>query len=114
MSEQKTKEECDKTGEFEVKTPLGSFTSRGKRNAEIIAALSLAAMLVLAYIMWNHSEDTVRARVDRNKQMDALSGAIKEFAAAQREMACIISLPQDKREAEYRSPFGLCKRMGVP
>jgi hypothetical protein len=69
--------------------------------------------MVLCYIVWSHNEDVRLARDARAKQIELITGAIRDMAGAQREMACIISLPPDKREQEYQSPFGRCKRMGA-
>jgi hypothetical protein len=103
----------DASGQFSVTTPIGSFSSRGKKSAELIAALSLAALLVIGYALWRHEEETVRARESRSKQIELLTAAINNMASAQREMTCMISLSQDKRELEYQSPVGRCKRIGA-
>ena len=96
--------QADETGKFELKTPLGSISSSSKRAAELIAALSFAAMLLIGYVVYEHNANAA-------KGLSELSSGLKDMAAAQRLMACLIALPQERREAEYQSQTGLCKRM---
>lgn len=93
---------CDDKGELEVKTPLGSFTSRGKRNAELVAAIALAVMAVQTYLVFSHVEDTKGSSI-------ALATALRDFASSQRELACMLRFPQDQREWAYKE----CRRIGA-
>ena len=74
----------------DIKTPLGSLSFSGKRTAEFIAILSLCLLFLLAYTFWEHKTDAKEATKE-------LIIGVKEFSVAQREMACIISLPQEQR-----------------
>lgn len=91
-------------GSAEISTPIGSVKVGGKRMAEIIAVLCLSLLLVHTYVLYTHTNDS---RAGEEK----LSAAIREMASAQREMACIISLPQERREREYATQNGFCRTM---
>lgn len=112
MAEEQKDSSCT-TGQFSLTTPLGSITSRGKKTAELIATLSLAALLILGYVLWGHTQDSVQDRHERIKYVEMLAIGLNNMAKAQREMACIISLPPERREAEYKTPDSFCKRIGV-
>lgn len=102
-------EECSpgQTQELSVTTPLGSFSTKGsKRMGELIAALALILGFLIAYALYEHKIESAAYGLK-------LSEAIKDLAQSQRELTCIISLPQERREQEYRSPMGLCKRLGT-
>ena len=106
------KEHDDGDSNLEITTPLGKIISKGKRNAELVALLSLLALSLISWVLWQHHEESSRSRAENNANMNMLAAAIKDFASAQREMACIIALPQDRREEEYRSPLSFCRRLG--
>lgn len=102
-------EETESGGE--IKTPVGSVSFRGKRTAEFIAILSLCLLFLLGYVLWEHKADARDTGVSLRDAIKAMAEAQREGTVAQREMNCLISLPQDKREAEFYSPNSLCKRM---
>lgn len=87
-------------GEAEIKTPVGSIKWQGKRVAELIAVLSLGALLFLGYVWWEHKQES-------SALLKELHGAIKDMVSAQREQNCLIAIPQEIRE--QRSEF--CKRL---
>lgn len=89
------------TSEVEVKTPVGSFSSKGKHNAELIAAIAMAVMSLQLYLVYTHVEDAKSSSV-------ALASALREFAGSQRELACMLRFPQDQREWAYKE----CTRIG--
>ncbi len=105
--------EEDNTSELTAEVGPGGlkFGGKSKQMAELVAIVSAVGTILVAYMLWTHDASSK----DRDK---AYSDAIAKLAAAQertvaatREMTCIISLPQDKREQEFASPFGLCKRV---
>lgn len=95
----------------EISTPIGKVVWRGKRIAEFIAVLCLFLLFLLAYIIWEHKQDMQILKTDLTSAIKDLSETNKEMVQAQREMNCLIALPQDKRETEYQSPYGFCKRI---
>jgi len=117
MAEDKTvvkkEKECGPSS-FSIATPVGTFTSTGnyKRNAEFISILSLLCLFVIAYGFYRHDVETSNFRKLQNVQAERLVNSINNTAAAQRFLACIISLPQDQREIEYRNGNGICHRAG--
>lgn len=93
-----------------------------KHAAEFVSVLSLLALSMLTYAYWKHDQQTEVAMSSiatamkelAKGQQDAtnsLTKAQQDSIAAQRELTCIISLPQDRREAEFTSPYGFCKRI---
>jgi len=95
---------------------------KSKHTAELITMLLLVITTVLGYAYWQHDKTTestmkeiAAAMRELGKgQTDAtlsLTRAQQEGIAAQRELTCIISLPQERREAEFTSQFGFCKRI---
>jgi len=84
---------------IEVSGP-GGFAAKlgGKRMAELISLLLLLVLLGMSYM-----------QNETNKQV---AGAITGLSQAQRELTCIISLPQEEREREYLSQNSFCKQMG--
>jgi hypothetical protein len=102
-------EDHDKTQRFELKTGLFSAAWSGKRMAELVAVFSLAALLVLAYILWDHKEDANRFQDQYLGAMKLLSSNIEENAIAQREFACLLSKDQGvSRSQAFIS--GECRR----
>lgn len=91
-------------GEGSIQTPIGSMSFKGKRTAEFIAILSLCLLFLMGYVLWEHKKDTKDLRVE-------LLASVKELVAAQRETTCLLALPQEKREAEFTSTNGICKRL---
>lgn len=101
----------DEVEEVEVKTPAGSIRARG---TDIIAILALIGIALMAYALWDH-------KVDAKLNAEAFIGAIREMTVAQKDttkmmrlQACIISQPQEKREAEFSSVNSFCNRMAAP
>lgn len=97
-------EENNERSEGGIKTPFGELTFKGKRIAEFIALISLTLLFLLAYILYEHKGDTKTSE-------SSLAAAIKEQAAAQRLMSCLISLPQDQRKREFASESSFCRQL---
>ena len=95
-------EDCNNAASIEVTGPGGIGAKvRGTRMSDIIAVLSTIALGILSYAVFM-----------MYGTMLSVGGAIRDLAAAQRELACIISRPQEDREREYGSPNSFCKQMG--
>ena len=105
-----------------ITTPVGSVSFNGKKTAEIITILLLAVLGVVGYALWEHKaeakeghskierqlEENRKARAeDANKLNEALQSQIKSINF----QTCILSLPQERREAEYSNPNGFCRRI---
>ena len=91
-----------------IEVEAGGVKARAK-NYRIIDIVWIGIALCGAlglYIVSQHDQQT-------RENGTALASAIREFAAAQREMACIISLPQEERERQYVLPGSFCKRMAM-
>lgn len=77
---------------------------RSARMSDIIALGCICVTVFGAVVLYQHHALTESA-------MGQLQAVLKELAAAQREMTCIMSLPQEKREQQYLSQDSFCKRM---
>lgn len=86
----------------QIQTPIGSVQFNGKKTAEFISILSLCALFVLAYVLWDHQTDS-----KANAQV--VQHYLKQNVESQRMMNCLLSLPQEERYKEYRSPNSFCK-----
>lgn len=94
-----------------ITTPIGSVSFKGKRIAEFIAILCLAALILIGYALWEHKEDAKGMK-------DAFSTGFKEMASAQREQnsiqreqLCLLSLPESRRQQEFLNDSSFCKRL---
>lgn len=97
--------------EIGIKTPFGELVSKGKKNSELIAALALAALIVIGYVLYDH-------KTDEKESKTALAVAIKEVAAAQREQTqigreqtCLLALDKEQIKREFGNESSLCKRL---
>jgi len=90
--------------------------------AEFISILLAIAVAIMGYILWDHSQDAREARAESKQfqrdlvesQRQAISqlvNAQKENVQAQREMNCLISLPQEERRKEFLGDNSFCKRI---
>lgn len=71
-----------------------------KRMAELITIGLIVMTSIGAYVLWQ-----------QGKVLERLDASVRDMANSQRELACIISLPQDKREQQYTMQDSFCKRM---
>ena len=101
----------DERTEIAISTPAGGGSIKSKQIAEVIAVLSLAALGFLGYVLYEHKRDAVRGADQLTEAIKDLSKTNTAMVHAQREMNCLIAMPADKREAEYQSPYSLCKRL---
>ena len=94
-----------------IKTPLGEISFKGKRTAEFIAIFSLLLLAVLATLYWNHDKAAETQAGQFVGALKDLAATGKEQAQAQRLTACLISLPQEKREREFTAESSFCKQI---
>lgn len=91
----------DKTS-VNIPTPLGPVSFNGKRTAEFISVLLAVGVGIMAYILWDHQRDA-------RENAQTVQHYLKQNVEAQRMMNCLLSLPQEERYKEYRSPNSFCK-----
>lgn len=84
--------------EVEASGP-GNFKFRA-RGYDIMTLLVVAGLAVMGYAMFEMKSTNERIAV-----------AISGLTEAQREMACVISLPMDERLRQIGDPNSFCKRM---
>jgi hypothetical protein len=103
---------AEDTQDIEISNPvLGRLAAKGIRVSDMIGLITLCLVIGLSLFAFyaydiakSHSGDAVES----SKQ---ISVSIKQSAAAQRLMTCIISLPQERREQEFTQPNSFCQRM---
>jgi len=99
------------TSEGSITTPLGSVNYKGKRMAEFISILSMCGLILLAYILWQHKEDSKAMQTVFASGFKDMHSAQKEQNRILREQVCLLSLPETKREREFLTDNSLCKRI---
>ncbi|TAK45273.1 MAG: hypothetical protein EPO27_10675 [Betaproteobacteria bacterium] len=101
----------DERSEASITTPAGAIAIKSKRAAEFIASASMVLLFLLAYVFWEHKGDALRGQDQLAQAIKDLSQTNIKMVEAQREMNCLIAMPADRREAEYQSPYSICKRL---
>lgn len=93
-------------GSVEFKTPLFSARIGGKdfQLRDFIGVATFVVVALVAFGGWQMGTAMTAVLKD-------LSLAQREQVDTQREMNCLIALPQERRELEYMSPHSFCKRM---
>ena len=90
--------------QVEVETPLGKAKINTKKMAEAIAVLSLAGTCVLGYAYYQHEVSSAKAASDT-------ISVLKVMTEALRMNSCLISQPQENRQAEFSNRSGFCAQM---
>src|SRR5688572_28728762 len=90
MSEEK---ERDESSDLHLETPVGKILlNRIKlRHSDILSMIVACVLGLNLYMMWQHLGDTK----DNGKQLALMS--------------CLLSVPTEKREAEYFNKNSLCR-----
>lgn len=99
--------EANNNSEANVTTPVGSLSFKGKRTSEFIAILSMAALILIGYVLYEHKSDTKESAKEFSAAVKEMTSAQRENTAAQRELNCLIAIPQDQREKQAE----FCKRI---
>jgi len=116
-----------------VTTPIGSFSFNGKKTAEFIMILLAIGFGIMAFVQWTHLMDARAAEQEFKQYLQEISRAnqqaLREISEsnreavrqlvesqrdavrAQKEMNCLISLPQEDRKKEFMGENSFCKRM---
>lgn len=100
--------------EAEVKTPFFSASLKGKdiQLRDVIALCTLIGAVFLGTLIWQHREDTKENTAALISAVKELTVSTRQQTRVQREMNCLIALPTEKREGEYKNPYGICKLSG--
>lgn len=86
--------------EASITTPAGSLSLKGKNTATYLAALGLFLAALVAYVLFEHKGDAEESNKLLVKAIEEMTAAQKDGVAAQREMNCLISVPQELRERQ--------------
>lgn len=102
MVDDEKKEGCD--SRLAIKTAAGSISLNTKKTAEIIAVFSLVGTSVLAYAFVQHEQTSKQVATDTVHAMRAMAESL-------RMNSCLISQPQEQRQAEFANRAGFCATM---
>ena len=83
-------------------------------SSDTLALIVLVCILVLALGGAIGLKKLSDHQDSSDRQEKLVLAVIKESTISQRLMTCIMSIPQDKREDEYRKPDSFCHRMSAP
>lgn len=103
--------DLEEASESAITTPLGSLSYKGKRMAEVISILSMCGLVLLAYILWQHKEDSKVMQAIFSQGFKEMHNSQQEQNRILREQVCLLSMPENKREREFLSENSLCKRI---
>lgn len=107
-----TVESGERMQDIEISNPvLGRLAAKGVRTSDIIGLLTFCGVVGLGFVGWQTSEAIGAHKVETIQTNTALVGAIREQAAAQRLMTCIISQDQNVRKNQFEQENSLCQRM---
>lgn len=116
MSEENNNEKVEYEG-------FGQKVKAEVKSLNTLATLGTLILCVLiAYVLWTHEQNNVARgasiAASVKEQNTTLKEAVSEMVTAQREatqtqrqLNCLISIDQAKREAEYTSPNSFCNRV---
>lgn len=91
-----------------------SFNFKGSTTQFLVLVallLPMSSLGVVLYYLAQHDSATKQRTDEGHALAKEFVTAVKEMAAAQREMTCFMATPADKREADYARADGFCKRM---
>lgn len=74
------------------------------RGYDLLTIFVCVCATLGGYLMYQHT-------MDSKEVSTKIAISIASLAQSQREMACIISLPQEQRLQEFGRPDGWCRRM---
>ena len=103
-------QEPESSGDQELEIGAGDkkFKLRGSDLlTSVIGMIVCSGLVLLGYVIYEHKTDARGRDGEIVMVIKEMTGVAKEGVVAQREMNCLIALPQDLREKQ--SEF--CKRM---
>lgn len=96
----------------EVTSPWGRVRAHG---IDAIVVMTFIAVVISGTLtgvfLWEHKNQAIDGEKALTAAIKELTRAARSGNSAQREMNCLISLPQEKREQEFNTPNGFCKRL---
>ena len=102
----------ENTQDVEISNPvLGRLAAKGVRVSDMIGLLTFCGVLGLGFLGWQTMEAVGSHKKETATSNENIAISIKQSAAAQRLMTCIISLPQERREQEFTQANSFCQRM---
>ena len=98
--------------EVEIGTPFARLRAKGTDTIIVLTFIIVVCSSVISgFLLWEHKRDAGDGERALAQAIKELSETTRRGNRAQREMNCLISLPQERREAEFNQPNGLCKRL---
>ena len=90
--------------EVELDAKQGKIRVRG---SDVLTTFGIAAVVLVGYMVWEHKEDSKTTQTAFIGDVREMTAAQRDSVQAQREMNCIISLPQEQRQRDIE----FCKRV---
>ena len=111
MDPAKKQDETNPLEEVSLSTPFGKLITKGNGA---IAIITLCVCVGILYFVLRTSDTIADERTMTAQRYGELSRSMKAQVQAQTLMTCIISLPEARREEEYRQANSFCRRMSTP
>jgi hypothetical protein len=77
----------------------------------IVGMIVAAGLSLIIYTLFDHNKQTHEFTESMQVTFKEMVQEQKEVTTALRENTCLLSIPQEKREQEFQSPNGICKRL---
>lgn len=104
--------EKEPSQDIEISNPvLGRLAAKGVRISDMIGLLTFVGVISVGSLAWMTLDAVGQQFATAAKSTEAIGSSIRQNAVAQRLMACIISMPQERREQEFTQPNSFCRRM---
>ena len=81
------------------------------RGSDIITLIGVAVMAITVYMLFEHKKDAKDATTGMIAAVKEMTATNIRMVEAQREMNCLIALPQERREREFTASDSFCKRI---
>lgn len=97
--------------EASFETPFFKGRVSGSNLNLFLTFFTFMLVFGLAAWVWIHREDASQAQATVVRAIDKSTEMHVKLVQTMKENTCLLSLPQEKREAEFLSPNSLCKRL---
>lgn len=108
MGPTKKHQEPDASEEFSLSTPIGKLVTKGSGAIAVLTLILCGAILAFS---WRTSDSMADQRAVTVLRYTELVKSMQAQVKAQTLMTCVISMPESRREEEFRQPNSFCRRM---
>ena len=102
----------DAAQELELDYANKKVKLRGREVIQTILGIVLVAFLsAFGYGLYDHMKESAKRDDKFVAAIDAMTASSNRNGVTQREMVCVLLLPQDARTPQLGDPASLCKRL---